>query len=257
MADSTAGGSGGGGGGGGRKANSLRPVTIAQLNRIPAGHSESILLLDGSEVTQVSVVAVVRRIKKQGNILTYTIEDGTGTIEVREFMVEDPDDPADDEDDGSDAGGKAGCPIEKYGFFVGGLRSFNSKMNVNAMSVSQVTDPNQITFHYLAAIESSLYYQRKNGLIAGNGGSAAGGAGGGGDASGAAGEVDLSALSPVEKAVFMEVKKDQSEQGMHVDALTLLLANMATSDAVKLAVKKLSEDGMLYETVDNFHFKTT
>ncbi|CAO3682532.1 unnamed protein product [Umbelopsis ramanniana] len=64
----------------------LRPVTIKQMLNSQQSHGESEFKIDNTDVTQVTFVAVVRQINAQSANIGYTMEDGTGSIDVRQWL---------------------------------------------------------------------------------------------------------------------------------------------------------------------------
>jgi replication factor A2 len=80
--------------------------------------------------------------------ISYTVEDGTGQIDVRQWVEQ----AADDEGAASDA-------IEQDTLvrIVGNVKVFHSKRNINAISVRPVSDMNEQQFHLLDVIYTHLY----------------------------------------------------------------------------------------------------
>ena len=71
--------------------NSLRPVTIKQLLDAEQPHPDADFKIDGSEVGHITFVGVVRNVVVQSTNITYRVEDGTGAIDVKQWLDADSD----------------------------------------------------------------------------------------------------------------------------------------------------------------------
>ncbi|KAF9052876.1 hypothetical protein BJ165DRAFT_1569791 [Panaeolus papilionaceus] len=158
------GGGGGGGGGylqspfsasgspsGGRKTEfqeSLRPLTIAQLNKASQMHAEADWKVDDMEIGQVAVVAHVVSMQTQTTNTVYVLEDGTGQIEARHWI---------DENAGSRL---ANIKENRYIKVVGLLKVFGKKRYINVSLVRAVEDPHEIYFHILDTISTTILVER-------------------------------------------------------------------------------------------------
>lgn len=131
---------------------------------------------------QVTFVGTIVNIAKSATNVSSTIEDGTGSIDVRQWT-----DTADD-----DTGKMAGIEYVvrlvllsltayiwdeaidvlfallfnhycRQGMYVrvhGDLKSFNNRRSVNATSIKKVTDHNEIQYHLLETVYVHLYHTR-------------------------------------------------------------------------------------------------
>lgn len=63
----------------------LRPLTIRQIRNAEQPHPDADFRVDGQDIGQVTVVAIVRAISKGTTNVSYSVEDGTDTIEVRQW----------------------------------------------------------------------------------------------------------------------------------------------------------------------------
>lgn len=72
--------------------NTLRPVTIRQILKAEQPHPDAEFTLDGTELGQLTFVAVVRNISRNATNVAYSVEDGTGQIEVRQWLDSSGDD---------------------------------------------------------------------------------------------------------------------------------------------------------------------
>ncbi|TGJ81588.1 hypothetical protein E0Z10_g7180 [Xylaria hypoxylon] len=166
-----AGGWGGGSQGGSQSGpkpindESLRPVTIKQIiDAEPAYAGDASFRIDGQDVKQVTIVGMVRTISQQTTNITYKIDDGTGAIEVKQWLDADKQDSAE------------AAPVFKEEDYVrvwGRLKSFSNKRHIGAHVIKPVRDFNEVNYHLLEATYVHLYFTR--------GPPQAGGAAAGGD----------------------------------------------------------------------------
>ncbi|KAG0267604.1 replication factor A protein 2 [Mortierella polycephala] len=69
--------------------HTLRPVTIKQLLQVAQTQSDGDFKIDDRDLGQITFIATVRGINRQSTQHTYTVEDGTGTIEAKKFPTDD------------------------------------------------------------------------------------------------------------------------------------------------------------------------
>eukprot|EP00457_Paulinella_chromatophora_P009786 gb/GEZN01009860.1/.p1 GENE.gb/GEZN01009860.1/~~gb/GEZN01009860.1/.p1 ORF type:complete len:318 (-),score=59.93 gb/GEZN01009860.1/:229-1182(-) len=282
---SQAGGSQDGSPGAGKKKKfeqqSLLAVTISQLKK--AEQRESKYVIDGKEISQITFVGLVVSMDMQSTNINYMIDDGTGMLTVRVYIDQDEQDPQQFQQD-------------QYVRVVGNLRSLNGEMSVVAFQLTKVVDHNEITFHLLEVIHSHLYNTRGPlaGAAAGVAGAGAplashsnsgaptyGGSAGvksepasygaahgvksepasygaaHGQVISAGDTLDNSNISAVQQAV-LKIFNDHSsnDQGVAVQQVCQQLSNIPPTEIHK-AVEFLCNEGHLYSTIDDEHFRCT
>ncbi|KAL6452721.1 RFA2 Replication factor A protein 2 [Candida maltosa Xu316] len=136
----------------GQTRQKLTPVTIKQINDATQPVPDSEFKVHNVELNLVSFVGVVRKVENNGATVLITIEDGTGTVEVRRW-VDEQNTSADEESQ------KFEEMLNKYVFVGGSLKQFNSRKSVQNTSIFPITDSNQILYHHLSAIETHLKAQ--------------------------------------------------------------------------------------------------
>ncbi|EMG47178.1 Replication factor A protein 2, putative [Candida maltosa Xu316] len=72
----------------GQTRQKLTPVTIKQINDATQPVPDSEFKVHNVELNLVSFVGVVRKVENNGATVLITIEDGTGTVEVRRWVDE-------------------------------------------------------------------------------------------------------------------------------------------------------------------------
>ncbi|CDK24626.1 unnamed protein product [Kuraishia capsulata CBS 1993] len=127
--------------------NSITPVTIKQIHAVSQPLQDAGFFFHNMEIAAVSFIGVVRNAVDVSNAISYTIEDGTGSIEVREWY-----------DEG--AGAKEPFPTNIYVHVSGSLKLFNGKKSVQNPRIRKVEDHNEVVYHNLYAI--AAYLRSKN-----------------------------------------------------------------------------------------------
>ncbi|KAG8166570.1 hypothetical protein KVR01_002259 [Diaporthe batatas] len=228
--------------------DSLRPVTIKQLyepeETYPGANDFS---LDGHPVTQVTFVGQVRQVSPQSTNITYRIDDGTGTIEVKKWV--DADKPEELEPK---------YQVDQYVRVWGRLKPFGNKRHIGAHFLRAVDDPDEIHYHLLEATYVHLY-MTKGDLSAG--GAAANGDGNAGngdsmfvDSYGANGgdenAAKLGACGPAAKKMYKFLTETPgSNEGVHLNLITSGVG--MTGREVFAAADELLGQGLIYTTVDD------
>ena len=150
---------GGSQGGGARKATdeqTLIPVTIKMLlEAIPNNK----ILLDGREPYHVKLVAAVTTVNKTSTSYGYTVEDGTGSIEVKEWI-----------DEGNLEISKMreeAAQDHQYVRIIGKLEEYDSKAKIVAVAVRKLSSGNELTHHLLEVVYEGEKF-KKSGQIVGS-----------------------------------------------------------------------------------------
>lgn len=131
---------------------SLTPVTIKQINDASQHVPDAEFKVNNVELNMISFVGVVRKVDNNNATIVITIEDGTGSIEVRVWISEQIT-TAEQETQ------KYEALLNRYVFVGGSLKQFNNRKSVQNSSIFPITDSNQILYHHLSAIENHLKAQ--------------------------------------------------------------------------------------------------
>jgi replication factor A2 len=164
--DNNSGGGFSSGGGGGtpkaRKAydeQTLIPVT-ARMILTAQGGENGMTLQDGRELHHVKFIGAVRSHEDASTNATYSIEDGTGLVDVKQW-VDANDCPAIIEM-------RHECMQEHvYVKVIGSLKDYDGRKTLVAHSVRRVSTSNELTHHFLEVVYSSEKYQRKQSIVGG------------------------------------------------------------------------------------------
>jgi replication factor A2 len=191
--------------------------------------------------SQVTFVGQVRSTSAQTTNNTYKLDDGTGTVEVKQWIDSDQDESL-----------RPRIEDNSYVRVWGKIKQFNNKKHVGAHFVRPITDFNEISYHLLEATVVHLHFTK--GPLTGKGD--ANGAGGGGQANGAVANGGVGAdglppgLSAHAKRIYNCLKTSaQSNEGLHTADIAHRL-QMESADLQK-GGDELLELGAIYTTVDD------
>ena len=183
----------------------------------------------------------------------YKIDDGTGTIEARQWHEADS---STGPNDGNDP--KAKLVEDKYCRIFGNVRThINDRKHVVIKGARAIEDYNEIHYHLLEATAVHLFYTKgppgnanaNANMLNGTGTNAVTGAV---DQAMSNGQ-SLPTMSSSAKTLLQTLKlTPQSNEGMHV----MMLANQMGTDAneTQRAAEELTNLGLIYTTVDEYTF---
>ncbi|GAB7352457.1 hypothetical protein MBLNU459_g2867t1 [Dothideomycetes sp. NU459] len=229
--------------------DTLRPVTIKQLVDAQHPHPDAeYFMIDGSEATTVTFVGQIRNISKQTTNITYRLDDGTGTFEVKVWIDVDQ---ANAED--GDGPANKGLTENAYARVWGKLKTFG-KRHVVATVIRPIQDYNEINYHLLEATAVHLHFTRgplgsaQSNSNAANGAQQAGQDGGytngGGDR-----RLPPTASSGARKVYECIANTPQTNEGLHMQDIATR-TGMEVADVLK-AGDELQGSGHIYTTVDD------
>ncbi|CAH7665909.1 hypothetical protein PPACK8108_LOCUS203 [Phakopsora pachyrhizi] len=141
------------GGGNRRQEMTLRPMTIKQLLESEPSNTDSSLVIQDTEISNVSICGVVRDISRNPTTISLHVEDGTGGIEVRKWI-----DSSDGESEGLDL--QNGIQEHDWIKIIGSPKVFNGKRHVSGLRLLKIEDFNQINYHFLDVVKVTLTIDR-------------------------------------------------------------------------------------------------
>ncbi|KIY72165.1 nucleic acid-binding protein [Cylindrobasidium torrendii FP15055 ss-10] len=234
-------------------SSALRPMKIAQLLKcVHAPDNE--WRLDDVIIGNVTVVALVLDISKSATNTSYSIEDGSGTFEVRHWSEG-------GEEDEAKWGG-----VEKlmYVRVTGQLKAFGNKtyMNTN-MPLHPILDYHEIIFHDLECI--SAYLHSVNGPPPVDGtpfttpNAATAGAVSGESKSKSMSTAKWGKRPPLQLNILQYLSNHDDENGQAVGDIAVnvgeSLSDPAVASRVSAALDALMDDGLIFTTTDDSTFK--
>lgn len=247
----------GGKGGRARGEQTIFPVTIKQIN--DASSSDDVVKIDERDVNQVVIVGTVLSMESQALANNYTIDDGTGQIDVRWWT---------DADSGDMHADKRSLISEmSYVRVVGKIRNFQSQKQIVAFDVRPVKDFNEVTYHLIHSIQVHLAHTTQlpaavpsANANAGFGYGAAPAAAHQTPAASSGGGMGASdnGLNDIQKLVMNVIEQHGSgEMGCKFGDVKTELGSRFDEQQLRNAIEFLSSEGHLYSTIDEDHFKAT
>ncbi|KAJ2482479.1 Replication factor A protein 2 [Coemansia sp. RSA 2131] len=229
---------------GGYKNQTLRPVTIKQLVEVPITTGDMPVHIDGEEIKQVKFVGIVRNIVQQSVNVTYSVEDGTGKIDVRMWINGES-----GEEGARDQMLDPSIAIGKYVRVYGELKFFNNTRSVTAHKIRAITDHNEITCHGLEATYVHLCKTR--------GPKSASAVSAPYSANGARMGMD-DGMTPVRSAILDAIKNaPPNPEGVNIANIQQSLAGRFQRDEIATAADWLINEGHLFTTIDEHHLQAT
>lgn len=177
--------------------------------------------------------------------MTYKLDDGTGTVEVKQWIDSDKINSMDT------ANGSQPRLVElAYARVWGRMKAFNNKRHVSAHVIRPIQDHNEIQYHLLESTAVHLHFTRgppgNEAKAQMNGAHQQDGYGGQNNHA----KSLSSGLSPGARRVYEVLKTSpQSNEGLHMQDIASRLA-MVTADVGK-AGDELLNQGIIYTTVDD------
>jgi len=235
----------------------LIPVTILMAMKAQtdiSGGDGTLVLEDGRPLNMVKIIGAVRSVDSLSTNVQYTIEDGTGCIDVKQWM--------DDNDSAESTEMKKETIHDNiYIKVIGIIKEYDGKKMVVASSVRRLLSGNQLTHHLLEVMYSAEKFKRADSIVPpvmhvqnttmgfNNPGPAATIGVGGGFGGGDSGDANKDRVLEV-----MHRLSDDSEAGTSIQQCIAELPDMSEVD-IRQAVNLLSEEGQLYSTINENQFK--
>ncbi|KAF7294871.1 RPA-C domain-containing protein [Mycena indigotica] len=136
-----------------KPAQTIRPVTIAQLRKATQMHSDAEWKLDDKTIGQITLVAEVREHRVQSTHRGFLLDDGTATMSGKLWIDTPPDQ--------QELPFRGASINESHHFRItGNLRSHSGKKYVHVSNMRLVTDMNEIYYHIMETIYVHVALQK-------------------------------------------------------------------------------------------------
>ncbi|KAL8873994.1 MAG: hypothetical protein Q9174_000619 [Haloplaca sp. 1 TL-2023] len=228
----------------------LRPCTIKQVQDASQPHPDADFKIDDVEVQQLTFIGQIRNISTQTTNITYKLDDGTGTVEVKQWIDAEASNSM-DTGEGGQKTGQNGLVENEWARVWGRLKAFNNRRHVGAHVIRPVTDKMEIQYHLLEATYVHLYFTRGP-LESGDKSAAANGMTNGqyGDTETSVRGRDMANVSPNARRVYQCIEQSpQSNEGIHVQNIAASL-RMSVTDVMKAGDELLTQS-RIFTTVDD------
>ncbi|KAJ3014262.1 replication factor A protein 2 [Thoreauomyces humboldtii] len=244
---------------------SLRPVTIKQLYEAKQSIADQPHVLDGEELSQVTIVGRINSVNLQSAFIAYQVDDGTASMEVKYWLNEDTD---------ADAERRDSFVEGIYIRVTGHLRVFANKKSIISFNIRPVHSADEIAYHNMEVIFVHLYFL-KGGMggpndANGQGNGAAGGIDYGSSAYAAPGGIKSEhdaygnqqgndpMYTPLQNQIINFVRQySHTQDGANIPDIVQKLRAAASENDVRNAVAWLCSEGAVYSTIDDDHVKST
>ncbi|XP_069479163.1 replication protein A 32 kDa subunit [Ambystoma mexicanum] len=231
------------------RSQQIVPCTVSQL--LSASVVAEVFHIGEVELSQVTVVGVIRHAEKAPTNIMYKVDDMTAApMDVRQWV---------DTDEGSSE--NVVLTPGSYVKVAGHLRSFQNTKSLVAFKILPLEDMNEFTSHMLDVVHSHMALSKSQGTSMTGGTSApktpgSTGIGDMGRGYTGGGDATIHGLTAHQAQVLNLIKSCHGAEGMSFDELKMKLQglNMTT---IKDAVEFLSNEGHIYSTVDDEHYKST
>jgi replication factor A2 len=238
--------------------NTLRAVTLRQLKAAIESTTDDRVMLDGKPIDNISIVGKVIATELKELTFNLTIDDGTGVAKVLYYISH---------DDEFERERRAQWHKDIYVRITGHVQntlSGGKNAQLVAYDVRPIADHNMVTFHFLQSIFQSAHLTSNGpgtGIAADEGvntAAVAAAPGGGAYTSAApAAGYNSGGLNPVESEIlaFFSADDPNNEIGLSIEQVRARLGGRMSDMQVRQVVSKLSDDGHLYTTTDDDHYK--
>ncbi|XP_020509706.1 replication protein A 32 kDa subunit isoform X2 [Labrus bergylta] len=231
------------------RANQIIPCTVSQL--MSAAQADEAFRVGDVEVAQVTIVGVIRSTDKSMTNIQYKVDDMTGApMDVKQWV--DTEDPSVD---------STVLPPGTYVKVSGNLRSFQNHRSVVAFGVRPLEDMNEITSHMLEVVQAHMALNKSQTMPAAGGMNSnvtpmsrpdTGSMGGS-----YVGAMEMNnGLSGNQNQVLCLIKSCPDAQGISIQELKQRLSGISLA-VIKQAVEFLSNEGHIFSTIDEDHYKST
>ncbi|XP_072102638.1 replication protein A 32 kDa subunit [Mobula birostris] len=229
------------------RTQQIVPCTVSQL--MSASQTEDIFRIGEVELSQVTVVGIIKDSEKAPTNILYKLDDMTGPpMDVRQWV--------DTDEAGSE---NIVVPPGTYVKVAGHLRSFQNKKSLVAFKIMPLEDMNELTSHMLEVVQAHLLLNKPQSVPGGSSlalhSSVRNEAGPVGIYAGA-NDALMNGLTSQQSQVLNLIRNCREQEGMSIDYMKRTLKNMNIV-AIKQAVEFLSNEGHIYSTVDEDHFRST
>lgn len=233
-----------------RENQGLVPVTVKQISEATqSGDEKSNFVINGVDLNNVTLVGLVFEKVERNTDVNFVLDDGTGRIKCRRWINENFDAKEMEEV-------KNGMYVRVFGH----LKSFQGVRQLVAFAVRPVTNFDEVPFHFIDCIHNYLTTKIKiEGITSVNPSSVASNAPNGSQAPSSNpvyAQYSVDGLKDCDKLIIDYLKEHSDmndERGIHINELSRELK--LPMDKITLSLKTLGDDGLVYSTIDDYHYK--
>ncbi|RAL51023.1 hypothetical protein DM860_005379 [Cuscuta australis] len=242
-----------------RDTQSLLPLTVKQIiDAVQTSDDKINFLVDGVDVNNVKLVGIAFNIADRATDISFALDDGTGRVDCHRWLNE----PFDKTEMGAISNGMY---VEVHGH----LKGFQGKKQLMTYSVRPVEDYNEIAYHFAEAIYAFCHNTKSRKLQEGSAHNTF-----------SSSHMPSSAMNTpmkgyqvshpnfhgypmdkvtgVEEMVLNYLQQPSClarEKGVHRNELAEKLN--IPPEKILGAIESLESDGLVYSTIDEWHYKST
>ncbi|KAJ8763832.1 hypothetical protein K2173_003614 [Erythroxylum novogranatense] len=236
-----------------RDSQGLCPVTVKQISQASqSGDEKSNFVINNVDASNVTVVGMVFDKTEKVTDVNFVVDDGTGRIGCRRWVNE-----------GFDTMEMEAIWDGMYVRVNGHLKSYQGRVQLVAFSVRPLTNFDEITFHFLDCIYSHLQnckqlqggattqHQMTESRSVSSGYQTA-------ISSPLSSQYSVDGLKDCDQLVLECLRQSSSigqEKGMHMNEVCQQLK--LPLEKIKESMRSLEDEGLIYSTIDEFHYKAT
>ncbi|KAL3841047.1 hypothetical protein ACJIZ3_025638 [Penstemon smallii] len=228
------------------------PVTVKQIiEATPSTDDKSTFIIDGVDVYNVKLIGMTYEKSERVTDVSFVIDDGTGRIGCTRWV-----------NDSQDTKEVEGLTDGVYVRIHGHLKTFQGKKQLVVYAIRPVTDYNEIAHHFLECIHSHCCNSKlqRNGSAPNPASSVVSTPSGHQAVSSSqlSQEYNLDGLGSIDKMILEYLEQPSSctqEKGIHRNEIAQKLK--VSQEKIREAMESLESEGMVYSTIDEFHYKST
>ncbi|KAL3326954.1 hypothetical protein AABB24_037592, partial [Solanum stoloniferum] len=235
-----------------RDSQTLIPLTVKQISEaFQSSDDKTNFLIDGVDVNNVKLVGILCNKAERVTDVSFVVDDGTGRLDCFRWVNE-----------AVDTKEMEAVTNGMYVRVHGHLKGFHGKKQLMAYSVRPVDDYNEIAYHfaqviYVHSYNSSLRKQHDSSSIPSSAFSTPL-KGYQASASNQFPGYSMDGIRGVDKMVLDFLQQPSClalEKGVHRNELVQQL--QLPSEKISDALDSLESEGLIYTTIDEFHYKST
>ncbi|XAR51168.1 hypothetical protein NMG60_11005723 [Bertholletia excelsa] len=239
-----------------RDTQPLLPLTVKQISEaLQSSDEKTNFLIDGVDVNNVTLVGMVLNKAERVTDVSFIINDGSGRIDCNRWVNE-----------AVDTKEMEGILDGMYVRVHGHLKGFQGKKQLVVFSIRPVTDYNEISYHFLECIYVHFYNTRLRKLQGGiptqnmpnSAVSTPSTVFQVATPNEYAAHYGMNGLKGIDQMVIDYLQQPSCltrEKGVHVNEIAQQL-NMPV-EKITMSIKSLEDEGLVYSTIDEYHFKST
>lgn len=215
----------------------LIPVTIRMALASHPDSEGTLQLEDGRKLFHIRLVAAVRSVEDFSTNVLYNVEDGTGLIEVKQWL--------DDKDCTATVEMRQATLKEHiYVKIIGQVKDYDGKKMILADSVRPLTTGNELTHHMLEVVFSGENVKRKDTFVAPQL-----------TATGAPLQATVNDGLREAVVTFIRDQGHHSDVGASVQECVKRFVGTFAESEIRKMIADLSAEGHIYSTADEDHYQ--